>query len=95
MRNTRPRTDWDDLPDGVRDAMASETGFASLGGDAGMVTGQTRDQPARRPVAARLLWQINHDGWNVLGFEHLHGRHGSTRVRRALADRRSPHTCGR
>lgn len=26
-------------------------------------------------VAPRLLWHIETDGWNVLGFEHIEGRH--------------------
>jgi hypothetical protein len=106
MRNTRPRTDWDDLPVGVRDAVAARTGPIlrihpiSAGLNSGIVAtlearvetvfikGMPSDHPRvgtqRReaeinqhvaPVAARLLWQIDHDGWNVLGFEHLNGRH--------------------
>jgi hypothetical protein len=106
MRNTRPRTDWDDLPGGVRDAVASETGpilrihpisaglnssIAALLDTTGgtvFIKGLPSDHPRiatqRReaeinqhvaPIAARLLWQIDHDGWNVLGFEHLYGRH--------------------
>ncbi|SBW24664.1 aminoglycoside phosphotransferase [Candidatus Protofrankia californiensis] len=27
------------------------------------------------PVAPRVLWQVETDGWNVLGFEHVDGRH--------------------
>jgi len=27
------------------------------------------------PVAPRLLWQVEAEGWNVLGFEHVAGRH--------------------
>ncbi|AEH10120.1 hypothetical protein FsymDg_2783 [Candidatus Protofrankia datiscae] len=26
-------------------------------------------------VAPRVLWQIEADGWNLLGFEHVDGRH--------------------
>lgn len=31
--------------------------------------------PYVRPLAPRLLWHIDEDGWNVLGFEHAPGRH--------------------
>lgn len=33
--------------------------------------------PHVTPIAPRLLWQIDIDGWNILGFEHLKGRHAS------------------
>ena len=31
--------------------------------------------PHVRPVAPRLLWQIETGGWNILGFERIDGRH--------------------
>ncbi len=30
--------------------------------------------PHVHPIAPRLLWEIDADGWHVLGFEHLDGR---------------------
>lgn len=27
------------------------------------------------PVTPRLLWQVQADGWDILGFEHIEGRH--------------------
>jgi len=29
------------------------------------------------PIAPRLLWQVDLDGWNILAFEHLDGRHAN------------------
>ncbi|MGH3673526.1 MAG: hypothetical protein ACRDSH_23340 [Pseudonocardiaceae bacterium] len=29
------------------------------------------------PLAPRLLWQVDLDGWNILGFEHLDARHAN------------------
>ena len=31
--------------------------------------------PHVAPIAPYLLWQLERDGWNILGFEHLDGRH--------------------
>jgi hypothetical protein len=31
--------------------------------------------PHVRPVAPRLLWHISTGGWDILGFERIHGRH--------------------
>ena len=33
--------------------------------------------PHLGPVAPRLLWQLDLNGWNILGFEHLDGRHAN------------------
>lgn len=49
----------------------------------------TRDNPRRartqnteaainpyvRPLGPQLLWHVDTDGWNILGFEHIAGRH--------------------
>ncbi|MEV8612737.1 phosphotransferase [Amycolatopsis sp. NPDC051373] len=32
-----------------------------------------------RTVAPRLLWEVEADGWSVLGFEHVNGRHAELR----------------
>lgn len=33
--------------------------------------------PHVTPIAPRLLWQVDLDGWDILGFEHLDGRHAN------------------
>lgn len=33
--------------------------------------------PHVTPIAPHLLWQLERDGWNILGFEHLDGRHAN------------------
>lgn len=100
------RTDWDDLPEGVRTAIQAHTGpvahakTASEGLNSALaaflhtpfgavfVKGLHRDHPQvvsqQREamiapyvlaVSPRLLWQVESDGWNVLGFEYIEGRH--------------------
>lgn len=42
------------------------------------VTAQKREatiNPYVSDIAPRLLWQLDTQGWNVLGFEHITGRH--------------------
>lgn len=43
----------------------------------GVVTQQREAaiNPYVRPVSPRLLWQVETQGWNVLGFEYIQGRH--------------------
>ncbi len=106
MRNTRPRTSWNELPGTVRRAIESATGSPravepiSAGLNCGIaavlhtstgrvfIKGLAHDHPRvatqRReaeinpyvaPIAPRLLCQVDLDGWNILAFEHLEGRH--------------------
>lgn len=108
MTNTRPRAQWDELPDTVRSAIESAIGPVrevepiSAGLNCGIaallrtpsktvfIKGLRQDHPhiatQRReaeinrhvaPIAPRLLWQVNADGWTVLGFEYLDARHAN------------------
>jgi hypothetical protein len=100
------RTDWVDLPHGLRQTVESRTGsvltaatasegqnsevaavldtasgkvfIKGLRSDHPRVWTQQREalvNPYVRHVGPRLLWQVEADGWNVLGFEHVSGRH--------------------
>jgi hypothetical protein len=100
------RTDWDDLPEGVRTAVEAHTGpvthaktaseglnsalaaflytpsgtvfVKGLHRDHRQVVSQQREAmiaPYVLAVSPRLLWQVEVDGWNVLGFEYIEGRH--------------------
>ncbi|MGH8910207.1 MAG: aminoglycoside phosphotransferase [Egibacteraceae bacterium] len=100
------RTNWDDLPEGVRSAIESRTGqvltaeTASEGRNCQVaallhtrtekvfVKGMRSDHPRVwtqqmeaminpwvLKVAPRLLWHVQADGWDVLGFECIDGRH--------------------
>lgn len=108
IRNIRPRTPWDELPDTVRRAVESAAGGVrevepiSAGLNCGIaallqtptarvfIKGLRSDHPRvatqRReaeinshvvPIASPLLWQVDLDGWNILAFEHLDGRHAN------------------
>lgn len=108
MYNTRPHTQWDELPDAVRSALESVTGpvrkvepisaglncgiaallhtptrtvfIEGLRSDHPRIATQRREveiNPHVAPIAPRLLWQIDTDGWTVLGFEYLDGRHAN------------------
>lgn len=100
------RVDWEDMPEGVRDAVESQAGrvlkaetaseglncevaasLHTLTGKA-FVKGLRSDHPrvwTQRmeaminpwvlEVAPRLLWHVQAGGWDVLGFEHVEGRH--------------------
>ncbi|MGH3825429.1 MAG: hypothetical protein ACRDRA_21700 [Pseudonocardiaceae bacterium] len=105
MHNTRPRTQWDELPTPVREAIESATGpvrdveqiaaglnsdiaallhtptgrvfIKGLRSDHPRITTQRREAEINShvtPIAPHLLWQVDLDGWNILGFEHLDGR---------------------
>jgi hypothetical protein len=100
------RTHWDELSDGVRDAIESRTG-AVLGAETaaeglnsalaavlrtasgtvfvkGLRTDQSGVAAQQREatinayvldVAPRLLWRTEVDGWDLLAFDHVQGRH--------------------
>lgn len=101
------RTDWDDLPEALRDVVTARTGpihqahtvsegrnsalAAVLRTESGtvFVKGLRTDHPGVltqgrealinpyvQPIAPALRWHIEDvAGWNVLGFEHVEGRH--------------------
>jgi len=100
------RTDWVDLPPGLRRLVESRTGpvraastaaegrnsevaafletpvgtvfVKGLRSDHPRVWTQQREamvNPYVRHVGPHLLWQIEAEGWNLLGFEHVAGRH--------------------
>lgn len=100
------RIHWDDLSEGVRSAIQSQTGpvlkaetvseglnsqiaaFLHTPTEKVFVKGLRSNHPRVwtqqmeaminpyvLQIAPRLLWHIEADGWNVLGFEHIEGRH--------------------
>ncbi|MGH3857684.1 MAG: phosphotransferase family protein [Pseudonocardiaceae bacterium] len=106
MHNTRPRTQWGELPGTVRRALESAAGpvrgvepisaglncgiaallhtttqtvfIKGLRSDHPRIATQRREaqiNPYVAPIAPRLLWQLERDGWTILAFEHLNGRH--------------------
>lgn len=100
------RTDWEDLPQALHDAVTAHTGpirqartvsegrnsaLAAVlwtASDAVFVKGIRSDHrsvvtqgrealinPHVLPVAPALRWHVDVAGWNVLGFDHVEGRH--------------------
>ncbi|MGH3876676.1 MAG: hypothetical protein ACRDSK_06515 [Actinophytocola sp.] len=58
--------------------LSTHTGLVfAKGVPATRATAQRREaaiNPQVQPIAPRLLWEIDTEGWHVLGFEHLDGR---------------------
>jgi hypothetical protein len=100
------RTDWHDLPESLRDAVAAHTGpirhartvseglnsalaailetatgtvfVKGMRADHRGVITQGREaliNPHVRSIAPALRWHVDVAGWNVLGFDHIEGRH--------------------
>jgi hypothetical protein len=100
------RTDWEDLPQPLHDAVTAHTGpirqartvsegrnsalaaILRTASDTVFVKGIRNDHPGVitqgrealinphvLPIAPALRWHVNVAGWNVLGFEHVEGRH--------------------
>ncbi|MGH3625037.1 MAG: hypothetical protein ACRDQ5_25155 [Sciscionella sp.] len=71
------------LNSGIAVLLHASTGRVFVKGvrsDHPRVASQRREAEINRhvtPLAPRLLWQLDLDGWNMLGFEHLNARHAT------------------